>query len=131
MEKALRKAARTQRSLRFDQIDQKNIKIFIYNKKKELESFPLAIPKNTSPTINFYSSVETELLGMWTGPRNRNLALRVTRPFLSNTLLTYCRSQALANRFPAERFSENTAHHREGRVFLPLRARVSRIEKEQ
>lgn len=104
MEKALRKAARTQRGLRFDQIDQKNIKNFIYNKKKELESFPLAIPKNTSPTINFYSSVETELLGMWTGPRNRNLALRVTRPFLSNTFLAYCRSQALANRFPAERF---------------------------
>jgi hypothetical protein len=128
VEKALRKAARTQRGLRFDQIGQKNIKIFIFNINIELGGILLAIPKNTSPTVNFYSSVGAELLGMWTGPRNRNLALRVTQPFSSNTLLAYRRSQALANRFPAGRLSENTALHREGRVFLPLRARFSRIE---
>ena len=63
------KAARTRRSLRFDQIDQKNIKIFISNKKIELGAFLPATPKNTSPTTNFCSSVGTELLGMWTGPR--------------------------------------------------------------
>ena len=87
VEKALRKAARAQRSLRFDQIDQKNSKNFIFNKNIELGGVLLATPKNTSPTINFYSSVGTELLGMWTGPRNRSLALRVTQPFSSNTLM--------------------------------------------